>query len=98
MVRSSAEAVYGEQEINLILPFSQLKLVQHSVWQFFHLPSQRSNEIFAAFLGDYQLQPSKAKRVADWNHAGGSGSINQYTVSSIRHCCKRSGIKERWSY
>ena len=47
-------------------------------------------ESLLLLLGDYLLQPSKAKRAADWNHAGASGSINRYMVSSIRHCCKRA--------
>ena len=54
------------------------------------VPSQRSNRIFAALLGDYLLQPLKVKRAADWNNAGASGLINRYVVSSIQHCCKRS--------
>ena len=28
--------------------------------------------------------------MADYNHAGASGLINLYTVSSIRHCCQCS--------
>ena len=47
-------------------------------------------ESLLLLLGDYLLQPSKAKRAVDWNHAGASGSINHFTVSSIRHCRKRS--------
>ena len=47
-------------------------------------------ESLLLLLGDYLLQPSKAKRAADWNHAGASGLIDRYGVSSIQHCSKRS--------
>ena len=68
----------------------QTKNISVAFGSFFTYQVKEAMESLQLLLGDYLLQPSKAKRAADWNHAGASGSIDRYTVSSIRHCCKRS--------
>ena len=57
---------------------------------FFTYQVKEATHSLQIFLEDNLLQPSKANRAVEWNHAGTSESINQYTVSSIGHCCKRS--------
>ena len=61
----------------------QTKNISVAFGSFFTYQVKEATESLLLLLGDYLLQPSKAKRAVDWNHAGASGSINQYTGSSI---------------
>ena len=61
---------------------------------FFTYQGKEATESLLLLLGDYLLQPSKAKRAADWNHAGASGSINRYTVSFCALASKKDGPTE----
>ena len=57
----------------------QTKNISVAFGSFFTYQVKEATESLLLLLGDYLLQPSKAKRAADWNHAGASGSINRYT-------------------